>query len=852
MRATSCVECARVVADARATRERREAAERELAAATRDGACALELLRAVTTSDDGEGEALTAAERQTCGVLAANALGTSWRGTEATTREACRAETLRALFPANAGGEDGGRGGRASMRAFVNCVDVLAQCGCAEGGEGWEWRELWTALDAASASGEASHREASARTYAMLCESLGARMVSEHERLLVMFVRMVSSDEDANVRYAALDGVGKLAGSWCVAPTLGPALSACAVELVRCAERSLEIGDGRLLGASLEAMSALVGAREDVYGAHNAALIQILELALRLGTNPKLDAGSIRAPALLILTKMAKKHAELLTETMAGQIDLQYDPHVLGQGGPISAALVPPLLTISLEAEERSFDDEDVEGEGLDEQSSSPAALARGALRALASTIPNHFVVAPALNLLERLRGGANAPAAWRVFAAITEGTQGEGVTSHLPVLIPELTETMKCVDVNLRVAAMEAMCMMATHCQPEMADEYAGTTFSLIASMLTHAPRSCQWAVHGALSKMCENSLGEAIAPLIVPLIEALKAQTMDLSWRTAARATHSFGAVAQCSLDYFTPYASDILSLLLARAKSAEQTGNGTELQARSVATMATILGVVGIERAPNGLLELLLQTAASALTSADTIARECAHECLGKLAVALEDKFEPYAIDAASAAVAALAQTESASHRTAITTGVVEEQMAAAEALGQYFNSGVVCLRPFLPTTLEALAFASDTTRPTPLRLAAIRALEFIFSPWSSAEKGDVAFLALSTATIKLLCERVRFDPDAAVVLAAIQGISELLDKAKTLATLPMDVLEGAKDAAEVVIRWQSVCQIEFEAKEDAAENDDDDESDDNDIFDSMVFWAERIAPQDEDSD
>ena len=97
-----------------------------------------------------------------------------------------------------------------------------------------------------------------------------------------------------------------------------------------------------------------------------------------------------------------------------------------------------------------------------------------------------------------------------------------------------------------------------------------------------------------------------------------------------------------------------------------------------------------------------------------------------------------------------------------------------------------------------------------------------------------------------------DSVRFDPDAAVVLAAIQGISELLDKAKTLATLPMDVLEGAKDAAEVVIRWQSVCQIEFEAKEDAAENDDDDESDDNDIFDSMVFWAERIAPQDEDSD
>jgi len=62
----------------------------------------------------------------------------------------------------------------------------------------------------------------------------------------------------------------------------------------------------------------------------------------------------------------------------------------------------------------------------------------------------------------------------------------------------------------------------------------------------------------------------------------------------------------------------------------------------------------------------------------------------------------------------------------------------------------------------------------------------------------------------------------------------------------------VLEETKDAAETIIQWRSVCQIEYEAAEEAAAHDDDGESDDDDIFDTMVFWAERIAPQDSDDD
>lgn len=844
----SYVACARAVANPRATATEREEAEKYLANAAGGDArearrCALELLEASTS--DAPGDRLSSVERQTCGVIAANALAVGWKSMEAEARTACRGGVLRALFGRDADDD------RGVMRAFVNCVDVLAQCACMEREDGWEWDELATALGAGATSERARGREATARVYGALCESLGARVAAKHEDILRVFMHMLS-DVDLHVKLAALDGIAKLASSWCLARTLGPTLSECASMLVTGADNALKVGDEKILSSILDAMTALTGVRDEVYGAHSAALIHILEVALRAATNAAFDACSIRAPALLVLTKMAKTHTELLSDTMAGQIDLQYDPHVLGQGGPIAAALVPPLLTIALEADDSDAADEDIEGEGLDEQSSSPAALARAALRALSSSLPNHFVVAPALNLLERLRGSPSAPASWRVFAAITEGTQGDGVSSHLPSLVPELTEILKSDDVRLRAAATEGICAIAAHCQPEMADAYADTMFALIAGMLHHSPRSCQWTVHGALSNMCANAVGESIDPVLPSLVEALKVQLMDHSWRTAARATASFGAVAQCALDYFTPFSSDILSLLLARAQSAERIPHGTELQARSVAAMATILGVIGIEAAPPGLLELLLQTAASSLTSNDTIARECAHECLGKLAVALEEKFEQFAVDAASAAVTTLTASEATpTFKTAVTTGAVEEQIAAAEALGQYFNSGVVCIRPFLPQTLEALAAASDASRPVPLRLAAIRAIEFIFTPWTNAEKEDSNFLALCVATFTVLCECVKSDSDAATVLAAVQSISELLDKAKSLATLPNSVLESTKDAAEMVIRWQTVCQIEYEAKEEAAENDDDGyESDD--IFDSMVFWAERIAPQDDDSD
>lgn len=821
--------------------ERASAALERMATSTSTSAraCVLALLEgAVMTT-------LTSAERQMCGVVAARAMKRAWEGMDAESKTRVRTLALRALF-------DERERDRGTMPAMVHVVNVLATCVEVDADGGVGLVEIARAVEAGAGSALASHREASARTLAAMCESLGDRMAREHERLLVSFVRLLA-DADAAVRVAAVVGIGKVASSWCVAPALGPALAECAVTLVRGARGTLEARDENLLGHLLETMSALVSVREEVYGSHNVAMLEICEFALRVATDASLDTGAVRSPASLILTKLAKKHTELLTETMDGQIDLQYDPHVLGKGGSIASALVPPLLTIAMESEVSGDIEEDFEGEGRDEQSSSPAALARSTLRSLAGVLPNHLVVDPALNLLERLRAGTNAPAAWKVFAAVTEGTRGDGVTSHLPALVSELKEVMKSCDVNLRMAATEALCMIATHCQPEMADEYTETMFELITNMLMNSSRSCQWAIHGALSKMCENTLGESIAPQLPALVEALKAQTMDQSWRTAARATSTLGAVAQCSLDFFTPHAGETLLFLLERVRAADQSTGGMELRARSMATMATILGIVGIESAPPGLLELLLQTAAAALNSSDTIARECAHECLGKLSVALEEKFEPFAVDAASAAVTALAQVEAPAHTVAIMTGVVEEQMAAAEALGQYFNSGVACLRPFLPKTLEALAYASEPVRCTPLRVTAIRAVEFIFTPWMSAEGQDANFLALCAATFKLLCDRIRTDPDAAVVLAAIQGMSELLDKAKSVATLPEDVLQGTKDAADVIIRWQSLCQIEFEAREEAAENDNDDESEDNDIFDTMVFWAERISPQsDSDAD
>lgn len=802
-------------------------AERALAAAHSHASSIEEFLAHVLTTNDVR-------EAHCAAVMLASALGAHWDAQNEETKARVRRGLLEALAT---------RSDRATSRALGNCVDVVAQMSAKSGG----WDELWTALETAYESANGTHREVSLEVYGALTTSLGERARDSHESLLRMFVRSVD-DVDARVRLAALEAISKLAQSWCLQDGMGQTLAECAQTLVRGANAALARGDETTLSALLNAMSALCGVREELYGAQNIhVLIDILEVALRLATDTKLDAGRVRSPSLLICVKLAKKHAELLKETMAGQLDLQYDPHVLGQGGPIAAALVPPMLTIALEADDAEDLDEDVEGEGLDEQSCSSAALARATLRALAATLPNHFTVAPVLNLLERTGAGASA-LAWKAFAAVTEGTQGAGVTSHLPVLFPELSKAVQSQDIRLRAAATEAASMIAVHCQPEVANEYPEQMFSLLVHMLTSSTRSSQWAAHAALTKMCDNCVSEAIIPSLEALIVALKAQLVDGNVRTAARATASFGAVAQCALCYFNPYVDGVLTLLLARAKSIDANSGITELQSRSLAAMATILGVTGMERAPSGLVELLLQTAASALKSTDTVARECAHECLGKIAVALEEKFEPFAIDAASAAVIALGQdVDGASIRASlpVTTGAVEEQMAAAEAIGQYFNSGVRCLQPYLPLMLEALAAASSPARAVPLRLTAIRATEFILTPWVGAEDCQNC-LPLCVSVFQLLCERTAKDSAPSVVLAGMQSMSELLDKAKQIVTLPQEVLASTKQAADSIIRWQSVCQVEFEAAEEAAEQDGDES--DEDIFDTLVFWAERISPQD----
>ena len=107
------------------------------------------------------------------------------------------------------------------------------------------------------------------------------------------FVRLLA-DADAAVRVAAVVGIGKVASSWCVAPALGPALAECAVTLVRGARGTLEARDENLLGHLLETMSALVSVREEVYGSHNVAMLEICEFALRVATDASLDTGAVR------------------------------------------------------------------------------------------------------------------------------------------------------------------------------------------------------------------------------------------------------------------------------------------------------------------------------------------------------------------------------------------------------------------------------------------------------------------------------------------------------------------------------------------------------------------------------
>ena len=122
-----------------------------------------------------------------------------------------------------------------------------------------------------------------------------------------------------------------------------------------------------------------------------------------------------------------------------------------------------------------------------------------------------------------------------------------------------------------------------------------------------------------------------------------------------------------------------------------------------------------------------------------TADSVARECALRCFGRLATMLERRLAPWLGGVIAAAAASLAAADAAGgfawdgkSSRAVSAGDASESIAAAEALGSLVNSCGSSTRPHLGVALAALGRAATSpSSPAALRVAAARAIEFSVS-------------------------------------------------------------------------------------------------------------------------
>jgi hypothetical protein len=249
----------------------------------------------------------SAATRHLAAVLLSAAADRHWSALGDDVKAATRSGTLAALSRTD---------DRAELRALVHAADVVARHSATDGSP---WSELLPALRDAAKSTHATHREAAMLLLGSLVESMGAHMNDHHAALVALFAAALRDDPSDAVAVSAARALGNTAlalqrrGDFLIVADLLPRVLAACVDA---AARRLEAGDDEGVAACLDAIASAAAVESDaVFGADLALLPAVVDVAMRVGTDARLDPdGRARAVAFDALGSLAASHAGLLDE----------------------------------------------------------------------------------------------------------------------------------------------------------------------------------------------------------------------------------------------------------------------------------------------------------------------------------------------------------------------------------------------------------------------------------------------------------------------------------------------------------------------------------------------------------
>ena len=251
-----------------------------------------------------------------------------------------------------------------------------------------------------------------------------------------------------------------------------------------------------------------------------------------------------------------------------------------------------------------------------------------------------------------------------------------------------------------------------------------------------TDASESFVAPAHAAAAHLCEEFGGDDIEPALRDVIPPLLGGALG-GWRRAdgvgaagvggvaaaprmtprarARCLDTLERFARAAAWEFAPFAVDVLAAMTTLAAEADPSEGASAVRSRALAAMATVICAVGEEAAAPGVVDGALNASTRILSdpAADTVARECALRCFGRLATVLERRLAPWLGGVIAAAAASLAAADAAGgcawdgkSSRAVSAGDASESITAAEALGSLVNSCGSSTRPHLGVALAAL--------------------------------------------------------------------------------------------------------------------------------------------------
>ena len=722
----------------------------------------------------------SAATRHLAAVLLSAAADRHWSALGDDVKAATRSGTLAALSRTD---------DRAELRALVHAADVVARHSATDGSP---WSELLPALRDAAKSTHATHREAAMLLLGSLVESMGAHMNDHHAALVALFAAALRDDPSDAVAVSAARALGNTAlalqrrGDFMIVADLLPRVLAACVDA---AARRLEAGDDEGVAACLDAIASAAAVESDaVFGADLALLPAVVDVAMRVGTDARLDPdGRARAVAFDALGSLAASHAGLLDEPRpakppAGSSSGATDTAV-GISMTTFADGIMPGLCAAATTGVNFTDAGRAEGEA---ESNGWAAAARSTLRRFSLHLPPATILPHVVAPLDAATaaGTPPTPGALACLAAVTEGCASDLAEDPIASnVVGSIASGLNSADPAAKVAAALAFKELAEHAGHALTELFSDLVIPALVTAVvnaveyeteagdTDAAESFVAPAHAAAAFLCDELGGDDIEPALRDVIPPLLGGALGgwrrgdgvgaaggggvaaaprMTPRARARCLETLEKFARAAAWEFAPFADDVLAAMTTLAmdddanpssSSGVKSEGVSAVRSRALAAMATVICAVGEEAAAPGVVDGALDASTRILSdpAADTVARECALRCFGRLATVLERRLAPWLGGVIAAAAASLAAADAAGgfawdgkSSRAVSAGDASESIAAAEALGSLVNSCGSSTRPHLGVALAALGRAATSpSSPAALRVAAARAVEFSVS-------------------------------------------------------------------------------------------------------------------------